>query len=299
MRPCNSKQHTVDSKQEKREIFSSSIPGCRLLPAVCVCLALMILLSCGTVCDAANPASPPPASSSGGQAGQGPLKITLSIDNNDSALGGLELTNTLKIILFMTILAVLPGLLLTMTCFTRIIIVLSFVRKAMSFQTLPPNQILIGIALFLTFYVMAPVWTKVNTNAIQPYLNKEISQSEAFSRGIKPFRDFMLKQTGEKDIALFVNISKSPRPKTPDDVPTHILIPAFVTSELKIAFQMGFILYLPFLVIDMVVASVLTAMGMFMLPPVMISMPFKLVLFILVDGWHLVIQSLVSSFFQK
>ncbi len=299
MRPRNSRQHTVDSKQGKREIFSSSTPVYRLLPTVCVCLALMVLLlACSSVCDAANPASPP-ASSSGGQAGQGPLKITLSLDNNDSALGGLELTNTLKIILFMTILAVLPGLLLTMTCFTRIIIVLSFVRKAMSFQTLPPNQILIGIALFLTFYVMAPVWTKVNTNAIQPYLNKEISQSEAFSRGIKPFRNFMLKQTGEKDIALFVNISKSPRPKTPDDVPTHILIPAFVTSELKIAFQMGFILYLPFLVIDMVVASVLTAMGMFMLPPVMISMPFKLVLFILVDGWHLVIQSLVSSFFQR
>ncbi len=255
--------------------------------SVLLAVALMILLSCGSVCNAANP-SP---SASGG-----PLKLTVSLDNNEKPL---EITSTLKIVLLMTILSVLPGILLTMTCFTRIIIVLSFVRKAMSFQTLPPNQILVGIALFLTFYVMAPVWTEINTNAIQPYLNEEISQGEAFNRCIKPFHNFMLKHTGEKDIALFVNISKSPRPKTPDDVPTHILIPAFVTSELKISFQMGFLLYLPFLVIDMVVACVLTAMGMFMLPPVMISMPFKLVLFVLVDGWHLIIQSLVSGFFQR
>lgn len=259
----------------------------RYAPALCLLISLVILLSCGSVCDAANP-SP---SASGG-----PLKLTVSFDNNEKPL---EITSTLKIVLLMTVLTVLPGILLTMTCFTRIIIVLSFVRKAMSFQTLPPNQILVGIALFLTFYVMSPVWTEVNTNAVQPYLNEEISQSEAFNRCIKPFHNFMLKHTGEKDIALFVNISKSQRPKTPDDVPTHILIPAFVTSELKISFQMGFLLYLPFLVIDMVVACVLTAMGMFMLPPVMISMPFKLVLFVLVDGWHLVIQSLVSGFFQK
>jgi flagellar biosynthetic protein FliP len=242
----------------------------------------MVLLSCGSVCDAANPTT------------QGPLNLSISIGNNEKPL---ELTNTLKIVLFMTILAVLPGLLLTMTCFTRIIIVLSFVRKAMSFQTLPPTQILIGIALFLTFYVMAPVWNEVNEKAVQPYLNNEISQSEAFNNGIKPLHNFMLKHTGEKDIALFVNIAKGQRPKTPEDVPTHILIPAFVTSELKTAFQMGFLLYLPFLVIDMVVACVLTAMGMFMLPPVMISMPFKLVLFVLVDGWHLVIQALVTGFF--
>lgn len=250
-----------------------------------IAVALTILLFCGSVCNA----EPSPTS-------QGPLKLTVSLDNNEKPL---EITSTLKIVLLMTVLTLLPGILLTMTCFTRIIIVLSFVRKAMSFQTLPPNQILVGIALFLTFYVMAPVWTEINAKAIQPYLNEEISQGEAFNRCIKPFHNFMLKHTGEKDIALFVNISKSQRPNTPNDVPTHILIPAFVTSELKTSFQMGFLLYLPFLVIDMVVACVLTAMGMFMLPPVMISMPFKLVLFVLVDGWHLVIQSLVSGFFQK
>jgi flagellar biosynthetic protein FliP len=221
-----------------------------------------------------------------------PLKLTMSIDNVGKPK---EIAGTLKIVLFLTALSLLPGLLLTMTSFTRIIIVLSFVRKALSFQTLPPNQILIGISLFLTIFVMAPVWKQVNSEALQPYLKEEITQGEAFTKGLVPFQKFMLKQTREKDIALFVNIAKMERPKTAQDIPMHILIPAFITSELKTSFQMGFLLFLPFLVIDMVVACVLTAMGMFMLPPVMISMPFKLILFVLVDGWQLIIQSLISS----
>ena len=222
----------------------------------------------------------------------GPLNLTMSINNMGKPK---KVASTLKIVLFLTALSLLPGLLLTMTSFTRIIIVLSFVRKALSFQTLPPNQILIGISLFLTFFVMAPVWKQVNSEALQPYLKEEITQNEALTRGIVPFQKFMLKQTREKDIALFVNIAKMERPKSAKDVPMHILIPAFITSELKTSFQMGFLLFLPFLVIDMVVACVLTAMGMFMLPPVMISMPFKLILFVLVDGWQLIIQSLISS----
>lgn len=221
-----------------------------------------------------------------------PLKLTMSIDNVGKPK---EIASTLKIVLFLTALSLLPGLLLTMTSFTRIIIVLSFVRKALSFQTLPPNQILIGISLFLTFFVMAPVWKQVNSEALQPYLKEEITQNEAFIRGLVPFQKFMLKQTREKDIALFMNIAKMEKPKSVKDVPMHIVIPAFITSELKTSFQMGFLLFLPFLVIDMVVACVLTAMGMVMLPPAMISMPFKLILFVLVDGWQLIIQSLVSS----
>ncbi|TVM00216.1 MAG: flagellar biosynthetic protein FliP [Candidatus Brocadia sp. WS118] len=221
-----------------------------------------------------------------------PLKLTMSIDNVGKPK---EIASTLKIVLFLTALSLLPGLLLTMTSFTRIIIVLSFVRKALSFQTLPPNQILIGISLFLTIFVMSPVWKQVNSEALQPYLKEEITQNEAFIKGLVPFQKFMLKQTREKDIALFMKIAKMERPKSVNDVPIHIMIPAFITSELKTAFQMGFLLFLPFLVIDMVVACVLTAMGMVMLPPAMISMPFKLILFVLVDGWQLIIQSLISS----
>ncbi|MDN3513496.1 MAG: flagellar type III secretion system pore protein FliP [Candidatus Brocadia sp.] len=221
-----------------------------------------------------------------------PLKLTMSIDNLGKPK---EIASTLKIVLFLTVLSLLPGLLLTMTSFTRIIIVLSFVRKALSFQTLPPNQILIGISLFLTFFVMAPVWKQVNSEAIQPYIKEEITQNEALVKGLVPFQKFMLKQTREKDIALFMNIAKMEKPKSAKDVPMHIIIPAFITSELKTSFQMGFLLFLPFLVIDMVVACVLTAMGMVMLPPAMISLPFKLILFVLVDGWQLIIQSLISS----
>lgn len=246
---------------------------------ISIVCGILAIFSCTGIVEAASESSVP-------------LKLTMSIDNIGKPK---EIASTLKIVLFLTALSLLPGLLLTMTAFTRIIIVLSFVRKALSFQTLPPNQILIGISLFLTIFVMAPVWKQVNTDALQPYLNEEITQNEALIRGLVPFQKFMLKQTREKDIALFINIAKMERPKSVKDVPIHIIIPAFITSELKTAFQMGFLLFLPFLVIDMVVACVLTAMGMVMLPPAMISMPFKLILFVLVDGWQLIIQSLISS----
>ncbi len=206
-----------------------------------------------------------------------------------------KVAGNVKILLVMTSFTFLPGLLMVMTSFTRIIIVLSFVRKAISAQQMPPNQILIGLAMLVTFFVMAPVFTQINKEAIQPFMQEEIDQGEAFKRGVVPLKAFMAKQTREKDIALFYNIAKLERPESLEDVPAHILLPAFVVSELKTAFQMGFVVYLPFIVIDMVVASVLTSMGMFMLPPMMISVPFKIVLFVLVDGWHLIIQSLVSS----
>jgi len=206
-----------------------------------------------------------------------------------------QVAGIVKVLLIMTSFTFLPGLLMVMTSFTRIIIVLSFVRKAISSQQMPPNQILIGLAILITFFVMAPVFSQINEEAIQPFMQEEIDQGEAFERGIVPLKTFMAKQTREKDIALFYNIAEMERPDKLDDVPAHILLPAFVVSELKTAFQMGFVVYLPFIVIDMVVASVLTSMGMFMLPPMMISVPFKIVLFVLVDGWHLIIQSLVSS----
>ncbi len=206
-----------------------------------------------------------------------------------------QVAGIVKVLLVMTSFTFLPGLLMVMTSFTRIIIVLSFARKAISSQQMPPNQILIGLAILITFFVMAPVFNQINEEAIQPFMQEEIEQGEAFERGIGSLKTFMAKQTREKDIALFYNIAQKERPNSLDSVPAHILLPAFVVSELKTAFQMGFVVYLPFIVIDMVVASVLTSMGMFMLPPMMISIPFKIVLFVLVDGWHLIIQSLVSS----
>jgi len=220
------------------------------------------------------------------------MNMTINLGNLDEPK---QVAGIVKVLLVMTSFTFLPGLLMVMTSFTRIIIVLSFVRKAISSQQMPPNQILIGLAILVTFFVMAPVFDQINKEAIQPFMQEEIDQGEAFKLGIAPLKTFMAKQTREKDIALFYNIAKMERPESLDEVPAHILLPAFVVSELKTAFQMGFVVYLPFIVIDMVVASVLTSMGMFMLPPMMISVPFKIVLFVLVDGWHLIIQSLVSS----
>ncbi|MGR3292801.1 MAG: flagellar type III secretion system pore protein FliP [Candidatus Scalindua sp.] len=220
------------------------------------------------------------------------MNMTINLGNLNEPK---QVAGIVKVLLVMTSFAFLPGLLMVMTSFTRIIIVLSFVRKAISSQQMPPNQILIGLAILVTFFVMAPVFTQINEEAIQPFMQEEIDQVEAFERGLAPLKAFMARQTREKDIALFYNIAEMERPDSLEDVPAHILLPAFVVSELKTAFQMGFVVYLPFIVIDMVVASVLTSMGMFMLPPMMISVPFKIVLFVLVDGWHLIIQSLVSS----
>ena len=202
----------------------------------------------------------------------------------------------LQVLFLITILALAPSILIMVTSFVRIVIVLSFLRRALGTQTMPPDQIMVGLSLFLTFFIMMPVFTEINDRAIQPYLSQEIQFNEALGRAGKPVRNFMLRQVSEKDVALFVRISKMQPPRNIDDLPYEVIIPAFITSELKTGFIIGFILFIPFLVIDMIVASVLLSMGMMMLPPVMISMPFKIVLFVLVDGWHLIIRQMVTSF---
>jgi flagellar biosynthesis protein FliP len=213
-------------------------------------------------------------------------------DNNGSD----GYVSSIQLLLIFTVLTLAPSILIMMTSFTRIIIVLSFIRNALGTQQTPPNQVLIGLALFLTFFIMAPVGSQINKEALQPYVRGEIVQQEAFERGIEPIREFMFKQTKEKDLALFLKIAKIENVKKLEDIPTRVLIPSFIISELKTAFQIGFIIFIPFLVIDMVVASTLMSMGMMMLPPVMISLPFKILLFIMVDGWNLIIGQLVSSF---
>lgn len=207
-----------------------------------------------------------------------------------------DMVTGIKILMALTVLTLAPAILIMMTSFTRIIIVLSFVRQALGTQNMPPNQMLVGLALFITLFIMSPFLEKINANAIQPFLNGQIKQEAAIDNALAPLRSFMFDQTRDADLALFVGLSKVERPKTRADVPTHVLIPAFIVSELKTAFQIGFIIYLPFLVIDMVAASVLMAMGMMMLPPVIISLPFKIMLFVLVDGWTLIVGSLVKSF---
>ncbi|MFZ5943694.1 MAG: flagellar type III secretion system pore protein FliP [Bacillota bacterium] len=203
---------------------------------------------------------------------------------------------TLELLALLTILSLAPAILMLMTSFTRIIVVLSFVRHALSTQQMPPNQVLVGLALFLTFFIMAPVWSEVNQKALQPYLEERISQQEAFNNGLEPIREFMFQHTRKADLALFVNLSGMEKPQFKGDIPTYVLIPSFAISELKTAFQIGFLIFIPFIVIDMVVASTLMSMGMLMVPPMMISLPFKLLLFVLVDGWHLIVKSLMLSF---
>ena len=202
----------------------------------------------------------------------------------------------MQIFFLMTVLSLAPGLLIMTTSFTRIVVVLSFLRNAIGTQQAPSNQIVVGMALFLTFYIMSPVWQQINTQALQPFKAQTITQDQAIDRAVAPIRKFMLTQTREKDIALFLSLSKMPRPRNVNDIPTLTIIPAFMISELRTAFQIGFLVYIPFLVVDMVVASVLMSMGMMMLPPAMISLPFKILLFVLVDGWGLILGSLVKSF---
>jgi flagellar biosynthesis protein FliP len=209
-----------------------------------------------------------------------------------------DVSVTLQILFLMTILSLAPALLILTTAFTRIIVVLHFLKQAMGTPQMPPAQVLLGLAMFLTFFVMAPVWNKVNTDALQPYLQNKMTMNDAYDKGVGPLREFMFKQTREEDMALFVKMANLEKPKNRTEIPTYVLIPAFAISELRIGFQIGLILFVPFLIIDMVVASILMAMGMMMLPPAMISMPFKILLFILVDGWHLVIGSLIASFHQ-
>ena len=201
-----------------------------------------------------------------------------------------------QLLLILTVLSLAPAILLMLTSFTRILIVLSLLRHALGTQQMPSNQIVIGLALFLTFFIMAPVWLQVNDEALKPYYEDRITGEEAFNLATAPMKNFMLKQTREKDLALFVKISKEKRPEKPLDISLPVLIPAFVISELKTAFQIGFLIFLPFFIIDIVVSSILLSMGMMMLPPIMISLPFKLLLFVLVDGWYLIVESLVRSF---
>lgn len=246
---------------------------------IMIIAALLVLGGCLQTVEAA-PLVPFPSVNIGVNSAGNPQDVALS----------------LQLLFMLTVLSIAPSILIMMTSFTRIMVVLSFLRSALATQQMPPNQILIGLSLFLTFYTMSPYMDQMNKNALQPYLAGSITQEAAMTEAMKPMREFMFKQTRENDLALFVNLAESERPNSPEDVPTMTLIPAFIISELKTAFQIGFLLYIPFIVIDMVVASTLMAMGMMMVPPAMISLPFKILLFILVDGWHLIIHSLITSF---
>ncbi|MDV2685442.1 flagellar type III secretion system pore protein FliP [Alkalihalophilus lindianensis] len=207
-----------------------------------------------------------------------------------------NVATTIQLLLVLTVLSLAPSILILMTSFTRIVIVLSFVRQGLATQSMPPNQVLIGLALFLTFFIMAPIFAEVNEQALTPFLDGELTQEEALEQAAIPMKEFMAKHTREKDLALFMGYAGMERPQSLDDIPLTALIPAFAISELKTAFQIGFLIFVPFLVIDMIVASVLMSMGMMMLPPVMIALPFKILLFVLVDGWYLIVQSLLLSF---
>ena len=228
--------------------------------------------------------------------GGGSPSVGVSINGGSTSSGGGTMALSLQLLVGLTILAIVPSILLMATSFTRIVVVLSLLRSAIGIPQLPPNQILLGLSLFLTLFVMGPVFTKVNDAALQPYMNGSITSDAALKQGIAPVRTFMLGQTSESDIQLFLDLSKKPRPTTVDDIPIEVILPAFVTSELKTAFTMGFLLFIPFLVIDLVVASALMAMGMVMVSPTQIALPFKLLLFVLVDGWVLIVTSLVKSF---
>jgi flagellar biosynthetic protein FliP len=219
--------------------------------------------------------------------------VTIGLEQGDKPQ---QVSVVLQILLLLTVLSLAPAIIVMMTSFTRLAIVFSLIRHALGTQQMPPNQVMIGLALMLTFFLMSPVYNQVNKEALQPYLAEEISQEEALEKAMEPIRQFMFKQTRKKDLGLFLDVSKSERPKEISDIPTLVLIPSFVVSELKTAFQIGFLIYIPFLVIDMVVASVLLSMGMMMLPPFMVSLPFKLMLFVLVDGWYLLVGSMVKSF---
>lgn len=280
--------------------MSSRRTRARWLAALVLALAALALRAPAATAQTApsEPAAPTsvtPALAPGTPAPPAPPGTpTLSLELK--ADGTKPVSQPLTIIVLLTVLAIAPALLILLTSFTRIVIVLGLTRNAMNLQGVPPNQVLIGLALFLTLFVMGPVFTKVNREAVQPYLRGEITQKQAYDRGIEPFRTFMLRQTRERDLALFVKLSGQSRPKNADDVPTATLIPAFVISELRTAFLIGFVIFVPFLVIDIVTSAALMSMGMVMLPPVLISLPFKLLLFVVVDGWHLVVQSLVKSF---
>lgn len=219
---------------------------------------------------------------------------SISIDLGNATRG--QTAVVIQILALLTVLSLAPAFFIMVTSFTRIVIVLAFLRQALGAQQVPPNQVLISLALFLTMFVMAPVGQTVYADAIQPMLADQITYEQAWTKGMDPIRTFMLKQVRDKDLELFIDLAKIRKPSSPADVPTHVIIPAFILSELRIAFQIGFLIYIPFLIVDMVVASVLMSMGMMLLPPVVISLPFKLILFVLADGWYLVVGSMVKSF---
>lgn len=220
-------------------------------------------------------------------------KLTIGLEQ---AKGAGDVSVSIQVLILLTVLSLAPAILLMLTSFTRIVIVLSFARSALGTQQIPPNPVLMGLALFLTAFTMAPVWERVNAQAVQPYLAHQISYKTAMERAAGPVRDFMFRQTREKDLSLFVYLSRKPRPATPADVPTGVLVPAFMISELKTAFIMGFLIFIPFLIVDAVVSVVLMSMGMMMVPPTIFSLPFKILLFVMVDGWHLISRSLALSF---
>lgn len=225
---------------------------------------------------------------------------TLGIPSVDIQVGQAnnpeQFSNSIQILMLLTVLTLAPAILVMSTAFTRIVIVLSLARQAIGSPQLPPNQVVIGFSLILTFFVMAPTFGQINDTALKPYMAHKINQEQAMDRALKPMRKFMFKQTHDKDLALFLRLAKLKAPKTQADVPTYVLLPAFVISELKTAFQLGFVIFLPFLIIDMVVSSILVSMGMLFLPPITISLPFKIILFVLIDGWHLLSEALVLGF---
>ena len=207
-----------------------------------------------------------------------------------------KIATGLKILVLLTVLSLAPSIFISLTSFVRIVVVMHFLRQAMGTQTMPPNQVLAGLAMFMTFFIMAPVFSQVYEDAFVPFSQERMGPEEAYKKAITPLRGFMLNQTREKDLALFVELSDMERPETVEDLPTYVIIPAFIISEMRTSFTIGFLIYIPFLVLDMVIASVLMSMGMMMLPPIMISLPFKLMLFVLVDGWYLIVGSLLKSF---
>ncbi|MEK4485190.1 flagellar type III secretion system pore protein FliP [Psychrobacillus sp. FSL H8-0484] len=207
-----------------------------------------------------------------------------------------NVATSIKLMLLLTVLSLAPSILILMTSFARIVIILSFVRTALATQQMPPNQVIVGLALFLTFFIMAPTFQEVNEDALTPLFNEEITLEQAYENASGPFKEFMSKHTRQKDLELFLSYAEAERPETIEDIPLTVMVPAFALSEIKTAFQIGFMIFIPFLVIDMIVASVLMSMGMMMLPPVMISLPFKILLFVLVDGWYLVMKSILQSF---
>lgn len=264
-------------------------PRRTMAAAVLLAAAIIILAVAASPAAAAAAAAATPAATPYG-------KIELRVDGGGGTRD-VGLAMPLRILFFLSLLSFIPAILISLTCFTRIVIVFHFLRQAIGTQETPSNQILLGLALFMTIFIMQPVGQKVNEEALQPMVRGEITEMQALDRGIMPVREFMLRYTRKADIALFLNVSHSPKPATPQAVPTTVLIPAFMISELKTAFEIGFILFIPFLVIDVVVASVLLSLGMLQLPPIVISTPFKILLFVMVDGWNLVVGSLVKSFY--